>query len=160
MSYRRKLFAILFRSRVRHTDEVKFDFLLSCANIDVSRMLLSVPSGEREGKVKGRRRKATSVFHDLTSLCVFFLRVSDTANIDTKFYLRFHTSSQESCARDTPADLLVSIRRTKILRYMFENNRQFHFKFIDIFQNWTDIFSIINIVDAFTENKLQYTMII
>lgn len=56
----RKLFAIchLFRSRVERTDEVKFDFLPSCANIDVSRTPLSVPSGERERKVKGRRRKA------------------------------------------------------------------------------------------------------
>lgn len=63
MEPRRKLFAIchLFRSRVERTDEVKFDFLPSCANIDVSRMPLSVPSGERESKVKGRRRKAARV---------------------------------------------------------------------------------------------------
>lgn len=53
----------------------------------------------------------------------FFLRVSDTVNIDTEFYLRFHTYPRESCASDTLAGLFVSIRYAEIWRNVFEKRR-------------------------------------
>lgn len=67
----------------------------------------SLPANARgRSRVAGEKQHRCFMHHVLTSLRVF-LWISDTANIDTEFYLRFYTSRRESRARDTPASLLV-----------------------------------------------------
>jgi len=95
----KEAFRHLFRSRVERIDEVKFDFLPSCANIDVSRTL-SVPSGERERKVKGRRRKAvrqcfiltcrvfTNFWHGKYLHCILFSFARSLESQDRRVCLR------------------------------------------------------------------------
>lgn len=101
MSYRRKLFAILFRSRVINVRTRWNSIFCRVARISMSLACCFrfLPASARgRSRVAGEKQRASSMFHDLTSLCVF-LRVSDTINIDTEFYLRFRTSSCESRAR-------------------------------------------------------------
>lgn len=133
MSYRRKLFAILFRSRVIDV-RTRWNSIF-CRVARISMSLLSVPSGERERKVKGRRRKATSMFHDLTSLR-FFLRVSDTINIDTEFYLRFHTFPRKSREWFSRGSICINKTR-KCWDTCLKTTDGYRFKFIGLSKlNW------------------------
>lgn len=122
----------------------------------VARISMSAFGSFRREEGQGSPEKSNaSMFHDLTSLGVFFflLRVSDTINIDTEFYLRFHTSSCES-----RASLFVSIR-SEILRYVLENTGR-RFKFIGLSKLTWYFFRYKYIVDAFTENKFRYATMI
>lgn len=74
-------------ARWAYRDEVKFDFLPSCANIDVSRRFRSLPASVRvRSRVVGEKHVSVSRFNA-------FLQIFGTTNIDAVFYLEFSRKS-------------------------------------------------------------------
>jgi hypothetical protein len=55
------------------------------------------------------------MFHALRLVFYRFLRISDTANIDTEFYLVFPLESRRT-------NIFPCMERMKILKYMFESD--------------------------------------